>query len=336
MNKNWISFKELRAKLSFAMLQEMYNIRLEEKGGQLVGFCPIPAHNGSRNSPSFSAHPGKGIFQCFGCGAKGNVLDFAVLMESGDPRKGLDVRKAALKLSKAMHLFGEGAGQNGNLPAQSESMRSAGSVINPPLEVRLSNLDAGHPYLIGRGFARATLERFGVGFCANGSLAGRIAIPLHAQSGELIGYAGRVVDDSAITAQNPKYLFPGKRVWGDKIVEFRKSLFLYNGSSLKVPVTDLVVVEGFPSVWWLTQFGYPETVAIMGSNCSKEQREILLDRTVPTGRIWLLADGDRAGEQWSQSLAASLAGSRLVRVIREEGRQPTDFSGNDLKSALGV
>src|SRR5688572_27244577 len=101
MTKNWINFKELRSKLSFTQVLELFGVKdLVEKGGQIVGFCPIPAHNGNRRTPSFSAHPEKGIFQCFGCGAKGNLLDFAVLMDGGNPKRGLDVRKTALKLNK--------------------------------------------------------------------------------------------------------------------------------------------------------------------------------------------------------------------------------------------
>src|SRR5690242_17447805 len=100
MKPNWINFKELRNRLSFTAVLEFYGVKLSEKGGQLVGFCPLPNHNGKKNSASFSAHPEKGIFQCFGCAAKGNVLDFAVLMDSGDPKRGLDVRKTALKLHK--------------------------------------------------------------------------------------------------------------------------------------------------------------------------------------------------------------------------------------------
>jgi DNA primase len=45
-------------------------------------FCPQPNHQGKKNSPSFPANLEKGIFQCFGCGAKGNVLEFAAMMES--------------------------------------------------------------------------------------------------------------------------------------------------------------------------------------------------------------------------------------------------------------
>jgi hypothetical protein len=64
----------------------------------MQGYCPLPNHEGKRNSPSFSAHLDKGIFQCFGCGAKGNVIDFAAFMERLDPKDGRELRKAAIIL----------------------------------------------------------------------------------------------------------------------------------------------------------------------------------------------------------------------------------------------
>jgi len=85
MKKNWIDFKALRARLDFAQVMEHYGVEVKRKGTQHTDFCPLPNHNGKRNSPSFSANLKKGIFQCFGCGAKGNVLDFAALMEKPIP-----------------------------------------------------------------------------------------------------------------------------------------------------------------------------------------------------------------------------------------------------------
>jgi len=84
----WVNFKELRARLSFEKVLEHYGVEVKRKGKQHHGYCPLPNHNGKRNSPSFSADLERGIFQCFGCGAKGNMLDFAALMSNADPKDG--------------------------------------------------------------------------------------------------------------------------------------------------------------------------------------------------------------------------------------------------------
>jgi DNA primase len=326
--KNWINFKDLRSRLSFPAVLEQYGVTLTTKGDQLVGFCPLPAHNGKKNSPSFSAHPEKGIFQCFGCGAKGNVLDFAVLMDKGDPKRGLDVRKTALKLNKL-----------GSSPVvQSKLSASVGEkpvVVNEPLSFRLSDLDPEHPYLQSRGFTRQTMEHFGVGFCSKGIFAGRITIPLYDAENELIGYAGRVIDDSTVGPDTPKYLFPGKREQDGKALEFKKSLFLYNGSRFTEPLNDLIIVEGFTSVWWLTQCGYAEVVALMGSTYSREQLDLIFQIVSPKGNVWVMTDGDKAGERCGLSLCEALVPNRFCRLLLEPERQPTDYTVEELQGLLG-
>src|SRR6266576_3030629 len=97
---NWIDFRQLRQSLNFEAVLKSYGIEIKAKGKQHHGFCPLPNHQGKRNSPSFSANLEKGIFQCFGCGAKGNVLEFAALMENVDPKNGSALRDVALKLQQ--------------------------------------------------------------------------------------------------------------------------------------------------------------------------------------------------------------------------------------------
>jgi DNA primase len=329
MNKNWISFKDLKQNITFEQVMEFYEIKdLSPKGGQLVGFCPIPTHNGNRKTPSFSAHPEKGIFQCFGCGAKGNLLDFSVLMEGGDPKRGLDVRKAALKLQKLVAPLSHTTTHSG------ERRTPAKLLINQPLGFWLKDLEPGHQYLLDRGFQPEVLERFGVGYCHRGVLQGRIAIPLHDHNGILIGYAGRVTDDSAITAKNPKYMFPGRREVEGGIVEFRKSAFLYNGHQITAPVDDLLVVEGFASVWWLTQNGYCEVVAVMGSSASDEQLRLIEGRVNPQGRVWVMTDGDKPGIRCGKAICEALSKKRTCRLVYQDGRQPTDYSESELERLL--
>src|SRR4051812_23274500 len=100
---NWEDFRELRRKLHFSEVLQEYGIKLKVKGDRAIGFCPIPSHprhNGKRRSPSFSANLARGILQCFGCGAKGNVLDFAALMSGVDPNDSQALRNVALQLQE--------------------------------------------------------------------------------------------------------------------------------------------------------------------------------------------------------------------------------------------
>src|ERR1700733_2338795 len=300
MKTNWIDFKALRAHLDFAQVMEHYGVEVKRKGEQHMGYCPLPNHNGKRNSPSFSANLKKGIFQCFGCGAKGNILDFAALMEKSDPKDGTALREVAGKLQ---HRFcpemGEGSGKPEKPvpPKKAEPKDERPVVVNPPLDFELKGLDAEHPYLLGRGFTPETIRHFGLGYCGRGLLKTRVAIPLHDADGKLAGYAGRVVDDSTITEDNPRYRFPGKREKAGTVFEFRKTLFLYNGFRIKAPVDDLIVVEGFTSVWWLNQNKLPPAVATMGADCSEKQAELIVSLVKPGGRVWMMPDGNQTGNR---------------------------------------
>ena len=186
----WIDFKALRASLGFEQVLRHYGVEIKRKGDQHQGFCPLPNHNGKKNSPSFSANLVKGIFQCFGCGAKGNVLDFAVLMEKLDPTSGANLRQVAMKLQERFNL----ATPKQKKPAEPQQAESPALalelpvVVNAPLDFELKRLDGSHPYFERRGLEPEIIARFGLGFCAKGMLTGRIAIPVHNVEDQLLGY----------------------------------------------------------------------------------------------------------------------------------------------------
>jgi DNA primase len=328
---DWIDFKELRRQLDFAAVLPHYGVELKLTGDQHHGFCPLPKHKGKRNSPSFSANVKRGIWQCFGCGERGNLLDFAVLMERGNPKNGEDVRRVA-SLLKERCLDGSKRVEEKKSEGDNEDENV---VVNAPLDFELKGLQRNHPYLPGRKFTPETIAYFGPGYCSRGLLANRIAIPLHNGSGELVGYAGRVIDDEAITEENPKYRFPGRRKRKEVIHEFRKSLLLYNAHRIAAPVDDLVVVEGFAGVWWIDQAGIANVVGTMGASCSEEQAKIIVSLVSECGRVWILTDGDSAGERCALSILVRVGSHRFTRWVRvEAGKQPTGFAPSELHDLL--
>lgn len=337
MKTNWIDFKSLRDRLDFAQILEHYKVEVKCKGNQHHGFCPLPNHNGKRNSPSFSANLEKGIFQCFGCGAKGNLLDFAALMENTNPRDGAELHVVAAKLQQ--HFCPELGDKSDKpstekpTPPKREGPKDERPVIiNQPLNFELKELNAAHPYLLGRGFTPETIQHFGLGYCGRGMLKTRVAIPLHNASGKLVGYAGRVVDDSTITEDNPRYRFPGKREKDGVVFEFRKTLFIYNGYRIQASVANLAVVESFTGVWWLHQNGLPFVVGTMG-DCSEQQAELIVSLVKPNGHVWIAPDGDKAGERHAQTLLSLISPHRFVRWVKmPDSKQPTDLSKEEVKT----
>jgi DNA primase len=346
MPHEWVNYKSLREELSSIEVLHHYRVELKERGEQWQGFCPLPTHEGKRRSPSFSANVGRGIWQCFGCGAKGNMIEFAARMEGLNPDNPGDFRKAALLLQKT--FVGKDGGKREKLKAVTEEATRErrgqedhdegipGAVVNAPLDFELQRLEYDHPYLRERGFTDETIETFGLGYCHRGLMKGRIAIPLHDMEGALVGYAGRIVDEEAIGKDTPRYLFPGSRDRNGTRHEFRKSAFLYNGFRVGNP-SQLVIVESFTAVWWLTQAGITNVVALMGASCSETQAGLLRDLVPEDGSIWLFPDGDKAGERMAEETLVMLAPYRFVRWVKlEEGRQPTDVSAEEIHKLLPI
>jgi DNA primase len=349
----WIDFKALRESLDFAAVLRHYKVELKQKkGDQYQMPCPLPGHQGTRRSPSFSANLERRIFQCFGCGARGNVLDFAVIMEGKNPGNMQQVRDVALMLHERFRSRQPSPERNKALPsrprpapAQKEAAtpRAAKTVVNPPLDFELRDLDQNHPYLYERGFTRETIERFGLGYCSRGRFARRIAIPLHDLAGKLVGYAGRLTNDAEASDKIPKYLFPCDRLRNDIVHEFRKDILLYNAHAITKHVSDLIVVQGFPAVWWLWQAGLFNIVSLMGSSCSPEQASCIVKLVEPRyanapgsgGTVWILTSGDDAGRCCASSIFESIAPARRVRWGRlKEKQQPTDLSPQQVLSVL--
>jgi DNA primase len=330
----WVNFKELREKLDFREVLRHYGVEINtSRREQHHGKCPLPTHQGQRRGTSFSAQLERGIWKCFGCGAQGNVLDFACRMEKLDPDKPDDIRKIALMLADRYRITSEKPpAPSAKKPAAAAAMPT---VVNAPLDFALKDLDPDHPYLLGRGFTKETIEKFELGFCSRGLMKDRVAIPLRDTQGKLIGYAGRVVDDNAITEENPKYRFPASREREGKRYEFSKGLFLYNGNNIVVPAEELVIVEGFPAVWWLVQNEIENVVGLMSATCSAEQIGLIVGMVPRRGRIWIMTDGDQAGQYCAETLLKKLASYRMVRWLElKDGRKPQHCTGDELREML--
>jgi len=110
------------------------------------------------------------------------------------------------------------------------------------------------------------------------------------------------------------------------LYEFHKSELVYNWHRLKGPIEELIVVEGFPSVWWMTQLGFPNVVATMGSACSEAQAKLITILVPESGRVWLLPDGDDAGKRFALEVFERVGAERFLKWLKlEDKKQPTDY-----------
>lgn len=337
----FVDFKALRRHLSFAEVLKHYGVslRIQQKGHRHVGVCPLPTHQGAKKNRSFSAKLDWGVWQCFSCKASGNVLDFAVRMEGLNPTNPQHFRSVALKLQERF-----GAPSGTPVPARprpvpspkpSKTVQPLPVIVNPPLDFELKNLDYDHPYLLNRGFTPETIRYFGLGYCNRGLMKGRIVIPLHNEHGQLVGYAGRVVDDSQISETNPKYKFPATREHNGQVLTFDPQRLVYNAHRIARPATSVVVVQGFPPVWWVTQARRALVISLMGASCSDAQAKTISSCLVKDGRVLVLTDATDVGDRCAESVWARLANGFWVRrVSLDPGKQPTDDVKADVTTML--
>ena len=320
-NPNWVDFKALKKAVSMKMVLDQYGIELKEEGESLVGCCPL--HDGS-NPTEFSVSTEKNAWHCFGnCHRGGNILDFVMIKE------GLEIREAGELLAQWFGLEDKPAKEKKEVdrppekPEEDSNATPEEGPANPPLTFELQSLDPEHEYLKARGLTPETVKEFGLGFCSKGMMAGRIAIPIHNERGELVAYSGRTVEDPS--EENPKYKLPPK---------FKKSQVVFNLH--RIQDDHLVLVEGFFDVFWLWQNGVKNAVALMGSSLSNEQEALVVDSIGLHGRVTLLFDGDGAGRKCADETAKRLIHKAHIKTVAlKEEEQPDKLTKEEIKNLLG-
>lgn len=318
MATTWVDFKQLKADVAIDQVVAHYGVHLRRIGAtELRGRCPLPTHTSARSRDSFAVNIARNVWSCrsLSCmqarGGRpgGNILDLVALME------GCSIRHAALRLQDW-----SGAAPERFIVSRA-SRPDPVALENPPLHFALQYINATHPYLASRGVTPQTIRTFGLGlYTGKGLLRGRIVIPIHNASGELIAYAGRAID-----GQEPKYRFPAG---------FRKSLVLFNLHRARATgARTVIVVEGFFDTLTVHQASCPAAVALMGSTLSRHQADLLCTHF---DRVLLMLDGDEAGRQGTASITNVLAARIPVTAITlPENAQPRSIdSGTDTPSGV--
>lgn len=323
----WIDFKALKEKVGIKGILEHYeliNSLTERNNDELVGFCPIHDKN-SYNKDSFCVNTAKNAFNCFACGAHGNILDFVAQMED------VDIRQAGLLIADWFEIDGEGQERKERRrKVDSQTATTEKEAVNPPLTFELKDLDSNHSYLQERGLEKETIKEFSLGFCKRGLMKDRVAIPVHNENGELVAYAGRFTGDPP--KGEPKYKLPPK---------FRKHLVLYNfhrarefsGEAEK----SLVLVEGFFDVMKVWQAGIKNVVGLMGTSLSDKQEELLLEVLAPDGKLVLMFDPDEAGLKATEEIKEQLITKFYIKIVdlQEEKAEPDSLPEERIKAFLG-
>jgi DNA primase len=297
----------IKREVTLNMIFSHYGLEIMQQGSEVRMHCPF--HDDQH--PSFAANLDKGVWQCFGCGLRGDAFTFVIRHDDIETGSQTHNRLAAARY--LAETFGVDARStagaqvpHGRLPPPTPCERTT-PLINQRLTFSLHRLDKRHPYLLhDRGLHPETIDHFGLGvYQGTGIMRGRAVIPIHDAKGELVAYAGRWPGDPS--PGQPKYLVPPN---------FRKSEILFNLHRAREHAGEgLIVVEGYFSVFDLWQRARKNVVAVMGCSVSTSQIEFLVATVGQRGRVLLAFDADDAGRRGMHEAAERLVSHVFVRTV---------------------
>lgn len=316
-------------------------VNLKRSGSNLFGLCPFHGEK----TPSFSVAPDKGIFYCFGCHKGGSVINFEMEIEGlsyPDAVRAL-AQRAGMEVPDDEQYQSRYRQQERLWALSKEAARFFVSQLYAPAG------EEGLRYAQKRGMTQKTLTRFGIGFAPdswnslvdamlakgyteqelkdaglvsvsqkNGRVfdrfRNRLMFPIIDVRGNVIGFGGRVMDNST-----PKYLNSPETVIFNK----RKNLFALNISK-KTKLGYMILVEGYMDAIALHQYGFDCAVASLGTSLT-EEHAVLLSRY--TDQVMLIYDGDDAGQNATRRAIPMLEKAGLqVKVLQmRDAKDPDEF-----------
>lgn len=333
---------ELMARCDIADVVADY-VPLTRKGGSLWGCCPFH----SERTPSFHVVPERQMYKCFGCGKGGGVINFIMEIENlsyPDAVRFL-AKRAGLQVPEERGDGGFRKKRERLLALNKEAARYFHSVLHSPAG------QAGVEYLFGkRKLSKATVTRFGLGMAPEGwdklitamsakgyekselleaglvvrskegrvydRFRNRVMFPIIDLRGDVIGFGGRVLDDST-----PKYLnSPDTPVFNKG-----RNLFALNIAK-KTRLGRIILTEGYMDTLSLHQAGFDCAVASLGTALTPDHAQLL---SRYTKEVVIAYDGDGAGVSAAQRAIGLLEKTGMkVRVLRMKGaKDPDEFIG---------
>ena len=142
----------------------------------------------------------------------------------------------------------------------------------------------------------------------------RLMFPIIDIRGNVIGFGGRVMDDST-----PKYLNSPETVIFNK----RRNLFAMNVVK-KSKQGFIILTEGYMDAITLHQYGFDCAVASLGTSLTQEHADMLAKYT---SEVVLTYDGDEPGQNATRRAIPMLEKTGLrVKVLRMQGaKDPDEF-----------
>ncbi|NQY27286.1 MAG: DNA primase [Piscirickettsiaceae bacterium] len=317
-------------------------VPLKKAGKNLHACCPF--HN--EKTPSFTVSPDKQFYHCFGCGAHGTAVSF--LMEYDQ----MSFPESIQELADSVGMTVPTTQSFSASPAKKnlyDLMDRVSQYYIQQLQThpqRAIFLD----YLKQRGLSAQVVEKFGIGMAPDGwdnvlkvfgtdeynrkqlneagllssndkgrtydRFRNRLMFPIRDRRGRVIGFGGRVLDDST-----PKYLnspetpifHKGSELYG-----------LFQARKAHRKLDKVIIVEGYMDVIALADHGVTNAVATLGTATTPDHLRQLM-RSSP--EIIFCFDGDRAGREaaWraAENALPMLGGNHQLKfMFLADGEDP--------------
>ena len=314
-------------------------VSMTRRGSNLFGLCPF---HGEKTA-SFSVAPDKGIFYCFGCHKGGGVINFVMEIENlsyPDAVRFL-AKRAGMEVPEDEQYHSRYRQQERLWALSAEAARFFHAQLYQPAGAQAL------AYARGRGLSQKILTNFGMGYAPDRWTAlleameakgytqqelldaglalrhaekgtvydrfrNRLMFPIIDVRGHVIGFGGRVMDNST-----PKYLNSPDTLIFNK----RKNLFAMNLAK-RSKAGRIILVEGYMDAIALHQYGFDSAVASLGTALTQDQVALLARYT---DQVVLIYDGDEAGQNATRRALPMLERSGLqIRVLAIQGAKDPD------------
>lgn len=323
---------------------------LKRAGNSFKGLCPFH----KEKTGSFSVLPEKQIFTCFGCGEKGNVIQFVM------KNKNVPFVEAVKMLAERANI--EIIEDNQKNTVQKNRYEKLYQLNVEAARYFFNNLRIhknAAEYFAKREITESTIRRFGLGYAKDGfnnmlnylkakgyseldmfnvglisksekghfydKFRNRVIFPVFDYRGKVIGFGGRVLDDSV-----PKYLnSPETPIFKKGSNLYGLNFAIKNNSGSRI----MIIVEGYMDCISLHQCGITNVVASLGTALTTNQAKLLKRYA---DRIVISYDADLAGQK------ATLRGLDIlkdegfdVRVLTvPQGKDPDEYVKNHGREAF--
>jgi DNA primase len=323
------------------------HVALRRVGRQWTALCPFHAEK----SPSFSLNAAEGLYYCFGCGAKGDVITFVRELEYLDFAEA--VEKLANRAGIALRYDDEATGHDHQRRTRIyDTVARAMAWYHQQLLEGPASAEARHYLRAERGYDGDVVRAYKLGWAPEGwdrllrslqlprdalvdaGLAqvndqgryadffrGRLLFPIFDAGGRPIGAGGRMLPGG----RPPKY----KNTTGTAVYDKSKVVYGLNWAKQAIVQRGQVVMcEGYTDVIGLQRAGVGEAVATCGTALADGHVKLL---TNFARKIILAYDADAAGEAaaeryyaWEQRYEVDIRVAALP-----PGSDPADLARQD-------